>query len=832
MSYHVDKLRLEVEVPTGANKNLVPNPSGDLGPWGWVSPINGQFIGSTSNGLFLSVVNTGSQGRATTELIPVSAGQYVGGRIDTTNGTTAGYQIRLAFAFYDANRAYISSGPQTGYLSAQTNATYYIPTAQAPSNTAYVQPIFDLYSNASGGLPAANSIWGFKNVMVIKSATAGGIGDNRINLAPNSTFTSDTSDWSGYYNANSADLYFDNTTGWNGTTSLKFASTENYGGVQSSPIAVTPGTVYTFSAYFRSATDTKQLPNLYLLRYNNGTYTGYSGGNQNNGNLSTSWTRLSLTETVPANTTHVRLYVGLPQASTTANMDAVLFEQGSTLNAYYPGTTSSANFPFAEPNGWQNIIGPTYSLELDTAPLEVGTLNATLLSSSLDPAINGLLKKGKKVRLVNAVSGQPVFTGRIGTPKTKYDKTKGGSLNDRGAVRITFDVLDNASVLANQKEPRGVDAILDLPFLLEGKATPWNINGSSVQRPTDPAVITLNPDASVLDQVSITRDSKRGYAWVDRYNVLQVRDRDQMNPTVVSARFTDAVTTTDLSYSNIDVSYNSDEIINTVNVKFLRFNTNTQSTEEIAYGPYINSDSVAENGPVAKEFTIQGAVESPGVVKSFADAILAANATPVVKVNSLTMPVTNAAEFEAATTLGLYSQVNVKYADRVSTDLRITGISHSITPDEWTVTYTFGVAGGAASPLNTPSPADANPINPRFGTVLAEMRGDSYQNNYPGGATAGQAFTVNATGVLQARVDASAYLPTGAGAGAIEVYIDGNYKGQVFHYFNQAAVHHVMLPLTFNMPITAGTHYLYLRRVFVASDANDFARFSGVILPN
>lgn len=176
-----------------------------------------------------------------------------------------------------------------------------------------------------------------------------------------------------------------------------------------------------------------------------------------------------------------------------------------------------------------------------------------------------------------------------------------------------------------------------------------------------------------------------------------------IEPTVT---FTDVGPMSDdvVSYSDIDTSYNTDDFINQVTVKFLQYDIGTGQTQEIAYGPYVDQDSINDVGAFAAEFTIAAAVEDPVAIAAYAQSILDANSQPVIKVNSLTMPVRNATEIHHAMNIDLYSLVKVVHDDKIDGFYRVTGIEHNINPDLWTVTYTFADTGSVAMPTVTPSP--------------------------------------------------------------------------------------------------------------------------------
>lgn len=153
------------------------------------------------------------------------------------------------------------------------------------------------------------------------------------------------------------------------------------------------------------------------------------------------------------------------------------------------------------------------------------------------------------------------------------------------------------------------------------------------------------------------------------------------------------------SYSDIQLTYSTDDIVNSVTVNKLSNNAN--NTQPFAYGPYKDTASIAKYGEYTGEYPYQGS--SPA---TFAQSILDARAWPVRRVQSLTMPVflTNDT-WDYAIDLDLYDVVHVKYADKIDDDQRITRISHQFTVHAdrhtWDVVYGFDTVSGTASPRTT-----------------------------------------------------------------------------------------------------------------------------------
>lgn len=364
--------------------------------------------------------------------------------------------------------------------------------------------------------------------------------------------------------------------------------------------------------------------------------------------------------------------------------------QGDTASAV--DTAIAAGLPAPT---WTNILGPSHEIRIDRDTLNVGVLSATILDATLDPSVATTIRPGRAVRVT--VKEHPsnawvaLYNGVITSARTTYDNAKP---NPSKRVRITLEAADNVKTLANVSRPDGVSSVADLRAVLEGAGVPWSIEGSGDQIP-GAAYFTRNESATALDQVAIVRDSTLGYAWVDRDGVLNVNSQGTLPSTTVA-------TFTASDYTALDVDFDTQRCINTVTVKLLRKNAATGETVEVTHGPFVDQTSIDTWGAYSKEFTVQGLADDTAYLRdNYANFILAANATPTVRVNSLTFQVKENAHFTAARALlDLYDRVSVVH--NVTDDSRITAISHAITPTQHFVTLGFSAEGGVATPSQAP----------------------------------------------------------------------------------------------------------------------------------
>ncbi|KAA1424308.1 phage tail protein [Nocardioides antri] len=230
--------------------------------------------------------------------------------------------------------------------------------------------------------------------------------------------------------------------------------------------------------------------------------------------------------TLPVGTTTLRLRMILTGASGTSATftNAVLYSGSAAAVA--------ASSPLAEP-GWTNVLGSAYEINLERRELDAGTLTVHLRDADLDPSVNPLIRPGKRWRLSvwapTAKGGSTyawnVFgTGVLSAPLTKYD-LKDPDLPDDRRTDISVTGTDDTATLAAALRPKGVATINGLSVVLASTAVPFIVNGNkAVVDPSTVPIVSVNENASALDQIAITRDSALGFAWLDRRGILQAWD--------------------------------------------------------------------------------------------------------------------------------------------------------------------------------------------------------------------------------------------------------------------------------------------------------------------
>lgn len=742
-----DVLKLEIEEDTTGLANLVENPDGELGGWGWITPpanvaMSGADWTDDASALKLTVSAAVNPAYFTTEALPMAAGQYVGARIQTLE-VSALLTVRWRFVFLNAAGAVISSSAQTGAAGAtiaQVSGTL------APAGTVAVQLRGDLLYNGAAAIPTGKVMW-LRNVVVAVAATSASLGSVRTNLFQQPSAEGATTAFAAY--GSQAHV----TTGLTAADGCPIYNRAKVVGVNPLSANVSIGVAMTMTAPVEVGRDyavqVHVAPWVFTAAR---TLVLVARGLNASGAATTTQTVLDSVTLNPGDGYAQLDGVWTPPSSvaerlqlivyTNGNVplgekfviDGVMVEQASAVGTYFDGATPDAGgvdyawsgtadnststatvagaLPFIPPVTYLDVLGPTHSIEVNREELQVGTLTATIRDASLAPYQADGIRPGRRCRLMvrdgdNPDVWRPLFTGKVLNGKVTFDKLKSQSTSPKRA-KVEITAIDNIAPLSQEPRAEGVATVAELPYVLEGAGVPWNVNGSGDQVPTA-TVVAVNENATALDQVALTRDSMLGHAWVDRFNVLQAYD-----PNLMPGAGTYETLGPD-EYTDLEVDYDTDSCINQVTIKFLRYDAVTGETAEVPYGPYVDADSVDQWVAHAAEFTIQWADEDPVAIAAHAQAILDANSTPQVRVLSVTVPILSTdqmrvAPFKLTALLDLCANVRViEYLPEVEdTTLRVASIRHSITAKArgaaWIMQVGFASVGAVAPPQVTPRP--------------------------------------------------------------------------------------------------------------------------------
>lgn len=423
------------------------------------------------------------------------------------------------------------------------------------------------------------------------------------------------------------------------------------------------------------------------------------------GYLSGSLAEKSIAATATHGDAYVRLRFDLysdKQGSDPDAAAAVMLRGVYIASANSTGALSGLTYS-ADAN-WVDVMDDADDIRIERHALDVGTLRATVWSEDLTDD----LSVGTPVRLRVATTVEketvwtPIFTGSLIQPAYSLH-----NFGEGFQVRVALQAADNVRTLAHTPESRSVAVLGQLSDLMTGAHVPWSINGGTHFETA--VVVAKNADASLLDQIVLTRDTAGGYAWVDSANTLQVYSKDE-TPSMVIRDIDER------RYDAVDIAFDTDELINDVSIEWLRLEGD--DTRTVTYGPYVDSASISDWGRHHESFKMVGD-EDKSDVSDIADAILSRNSTPHIRVKSMQVPIWRVDQVPMAL-LDLYDLIGANYKNATyNADRRITSIQHDISRDGgWRMTIDVTEDTSVAAARVTPRPADDPDTIPTFAKLM------------------------------------------------------------------------------------------------------------------
>ncbi len=736
----IDVLKLGIEDDPAGLVNLVPNPSGELGGWGWETPVVGSrmFGGVTGAwGSYLRFIdhNTDSASYFLTEPMPVLPGQYAAAYVDSLAGYSLNGTVyfRLSFEWLDSAFGSLGATAQSGYFAEDDGPTYF-GESQAPASTAYVKIRADLYSDTAGGLAFGGSHHlTFNDVTVAVADTA-------------------------------AEL-----------SGLTFIEPVPYVDILGPSLAIDIEreelNVGTVTAVVRDATlDPAQHS---LIRPGKRVQLSVLTGGV--------WEPIFTAEASTAKVTYDLLHPDedkRPRITVVATDDITKLAQakrpdGVADGDYLPWVLEGAGVPWnVNGDGAQVGSAPDVASTNENATAidqvaitrdtELGhawlSRKGVLTYASPDQVVAVPPAKGKNLiyggSFEQVANSLGVYTsgGQVNAPgdaavgdwyltgdssgNIYLDATGGGAIPVSPGLDYTISWYARQDVGASSGyfdlavyDADGVELGIvgtnehGIPFTSFG---PGGAGGPDIWPMT-------GMDLSAWERIGISFTAPANAAYVDFYGDFYgdpgapyQLDAWQFEQSATATAYEDFVVDDLLNESvyntDLDIDYDTERTINSVTIKLLRFNDG--QTEEVVFGPYEDAASVAEWGRRAKEFTVHGIAETD--LEAYAAAILIANATPRVRINSVVVPIDEASKLSLAT-LDLGDLIGVSNTEAGINDaMRVSGVEHSIRPDKWLMKVFFQHDGGVASPQLTPPVNAGEPIGGpvRIGDIVMSGRTD------------------------------------------------------------------------------------------------------------
>jgi len=731
----LDVLKVEVEQPSTGIKNLIANPSGDLGAWAWLTEAGVLTTGTDAGGTYLEFQTSNVQKGPATETIPVRGGiDYVAA---SWYSVSTEVYVSARFDFYDLAGTLVGSTAASAWsnLGGQRFAT---APALSPGTAVTARLVLTPSSTAVGtGVPAVGKKIRYRQVTVATADTAAALGPTYTNLVTNPSVETNLTGWR-VLSGSAALSRVGAPPGSMGTGAwavrvLRTAGTSSVM-VEAPEVPILPGRTYT--AHILATVDPADLDTTAAyVRWYKSDLAGHGYLSRTNlpmiDDVGTAPRRFGANVTAPPGAFFGRIMVESKNGDW--NLDGAMIADAPDLD-YFDGATPDAapidyswtgtahgskstkaqsNLPYIPPVTFQQIGGSAVSIATQRRTFD-GTLTVTIRDSDLDPAQAALLRPGRDVRVSALTPGgtwEPLFQGAMQRPAVDY-----GDLKKKGTrPTITITAYGPGAALAGTKRPDGVATLPLIPAVLEGIRIPFKINGSTNQV-NGYVAVSKNDQATALDQVILARDSSLGYAWITRAGVLMGHtDRTLDYYGGGTALFDEG------DYSSLGLSWDPEQLVNMVTVILLRFNAATGETEEVTYGPYLAQDSYREWGPSPAEYRVHGAINPV----TYAQSILTANSQPEQRVERLRVPIRDTADLVATRALiDLYAKARVVNADRgIDLTMRVLGVDHTITqpkggPVRWYMDLLFAGEDSVAAPIPVPEVAQGSTVQDGVWTTV------------------------------------------------------------------------------------------------------------------
>lgn len=702
-------LALEVEQDPVGLVNLVQNPSGATGGYGWVTPVTGSVLRGRDGALEYTTATAGAAGNYFhSEPLPTVAGQYAAARW---------FQVYAAWGYYRARidwlnsaQALIGQTSWTSFFDVDQNTGGAVPAALAPTGTAFSRIRFELGSS-TGAYPyrSGGARLTVRDVTVARASTSAALANLAV-LEP--VVWADVLDPASEVSWRREELGA-------GTLSATILDSQ-----------LDPAVATTLQAGRR----------VRLTCLNPATgrreplFTGTVDG------LETGYDLRRLAAN-PADRKHARVLLTASDSSQRlANANR---PDGVARVSQLPAVLEGAGVPWVCDGDSNQVSAPAVSRNGNASALDqvaitrdsvlgfawvdrFGVLQAW--SGLPDPSVevapnggfestttgwygfDGTLARDTTVKSAGLASAR-LTRGTALTAAEAAPAMRLQTVNNSGTDAGMLTVIPGTTYVVTAKAragtaARAVPLTVDWFYKADGAVSFLSSSGDDFADPaaTTDAVgtwttitrtVTAPPGANAADimlnvVLAAGQTMPAGEQhWFDEVSMRAVLDV----PVIAEA-----------DYSEVDTSFSTSRVINEVTVKLLRPNLATGETVEVPYGPYRDQASIDRWKAASTEVTVHGIADTPAAVQAYASRILAANATPAVRVSSVTMPVRSSADLTAAKAFAeLYSLVDVRNAAKgINQRCRVVSVEHSTTPRGWQVTLGFQSQGGVATPTQAP----------------------------------------------------------------------------------------------------------------------------------
>lgn len=357
--------------------------------------------------------------------------------------------------------------------------------------------------------------------------------------------------------------------------------------------------------------------------------------------------------------------------------------------AIFSGATvgSVAGNPVQLEAAWINVFNNTTTITIDREPMEPGVLTAVVKDATIDPSANVAVRPDAKVRLrVKKLDGTwvPLYIGTLDDIIVDYPQ---------GTPRISIRAIDNHRVLFNERDAfGGVSTINALNTFMVGSDVPWVLQASDSATATKTNALNVK-GINRGEQIILTRDTTRGYAFISKEDKLVVRAPEYVFPASANQiLFSDKVYTANPNWQTYTMgtrlNFNGDDVINSVTVT--QHSIVNGADVETKTGPVTNGTSINEWGLHTYEAEINAGID-PTV---YANTINTAHASPGVQMQSLRFPVLDNRDYGHAIDLELCDIVDIEFSrTNHNREYRVNRLVHRIAPGQWEVEVELRLSG-------------------------------------------------------------------------------------------------------------------------------------------
>lgn len=373
---------------------------------------------------------------------------------------------------------------------------------------------------------------------------------------------------------------------------------------------------------------------------------------------------------------------------------------------------------------YSNVTEDTASISIERAEADAGVITVKFASVELDPITNSLLQPGRNIRILGrhygpgneirpgSWSGDSYYeinaVGKIKRIEVVYD------YKNEPQISVTaYDIYQKADSV---QLGLAYDDTIEYAPAVHALGNPVYINGFDYTGPSSrmPEELRYFPSAygsiSLMDGLIMTRNTNKGFVYVNKKNELIVKDDISTDVKLV---FTDGTLPGNLSMGNVKQGLDTETIINAIDIEenlldksdyVDRIASSAQPPEEFKTISgkertvrYQDVGSIQNFGEYAKSFQVVRGTGKHIDIKNnnfgtpfenWAAEILENFAVPNIYISEITVPVKSSDHIRMLSSLDILDKVWVCYKGETY-EVNIRSIQQEIRPGKWTFVIKF-----------------------------------------------------------------------------------------------------------------------------------------------